>query len=81
MENEERLTKIELNSGKDDLFIYIDKTKINAIQVQTPLESDVELLEDNSLGLIRIFCEGIPAPFQLTRKTAEELDVVIAQLL
>ena len=81
MENKERLTKITLNSDKDDLFIYIDKTKINALQVQTPLESTIETLEDNSLGLIRIFCDGINAPFQLTRKTVEELEDVLEQLL
>jgi len=38
-----KLTKIELNTGKDDLSIYIDVTAIVALHVQMPLESTIVL--------------------------------------
>ena len=77
-----RLTKINLNSNANDQFVYVDISKITSIHVQLPLTSNlVSLVEEKQLGIVRIFVVDMPAPFQFTRTSREEIDEVLAQLL
>lgn len=77
---EVNLIKIALNSGKEDLLLYVDPKKVVAIQVQMPLES--ALIQDgSSLGMVKIFCKDVTYPFQITRNTKKEIDEVLSQLL
>lgn len=79
--SESRLTRIELDSDCDEHFVYIDKSEIIAIQVQLPISSSLALQGEGSLGAVRVFCKELPAPFQFTRETADEIEEVVKQLV
>lgn len=76
-----RLQKIILDADKEDHFVFIDKEKIKAIQVQLPIESNLHLSGDRSLGVLRVFVDGMSHPFQFTRNTKEEVEVLVSQLV
>jgi hypothetical protein len=76
------LTKIALDSNRDDHYVYIDKTAIKAIQVQLPAVTTLIAIQgDGAVGVVRLFLNGLTAPFQFTRTTADEVWDVVKQLV
>lgn len=81
MSDVSRLTRVVLDSKQQDHFVFIDKTQIKAVQVQLPIESNLHLSGDRSLGVLRVFVEGMSHPFQFTRDTKEEIEELVTQLV
>ena len=75
-----RLTKIMLDSEKEDHFVLIDKAEIITIQAQHPVESQLHLAGENSLGVVRVFLRQVSAPFQFVRNTTAEVEALVTEL-